>query len=111
MQTRKFWRENLPRVQFFNPSLPITVIRVEPEAGEAKQVPAVLKVEFSTYTRSHCMTLHVYRGLVLILTLTTEDGEVKKVDVKHKHSSEILKLFVKMTGATPAEEIVHTPQL
>ncbi|CEP20707.1 hypothetical protein BN1211_0637 [Cyberlindnera jadinii] len=86
MQTRKFWRENLPRVQFFNPSLPITVIRVEPEAGEAKQVPAVLKVEF-------------------------KDGEVKKVDVKHKHSSEILKLFVKMTGATPAEEIVHTPQL
>ena len=45
----------MPRVQFFNPSLPITVIRVEPEAGEAKQVPAVLKVEFSTYTRSHCM--------------------------------------------------------
>ncbi|CDR45939.1 CYFA0S20e02080g1_1 [Cyberlindnera fabianii] len=46
MGPRRFWRENLPRVQFHNPELPIRVVRIEPEAGEYKKVPALLKINF-----------------------------------------------------------------
>jgi hypothetical protein len=39
------------------------------------------------------------------------DGSVKKVDIKHKHSTEILEEFIKMTKATPAKEVALSPEL
>lgn len=37
-------------MQFHNPELSIRVVRVEPEAGEHKKVPALLKINFRKYT-------------------------------------------------------------
>lgn len=75
---RKFWKENLPRVQFHNPKLPIKVVRIEPDnpREDYKKVPAILKIHYA-------------------------DGSVKDADVKHKHSEEILEEFIKLTNAQP----------
>jgi large subunit ribosomal protein MRP49 len=81
---KKFWRENLPRIQFYNPDLPIQVVRVKTALEEQGKVPALLKVNF-------------------------QDGSSKDVDVKHKHSEEILQEFIKLTNAVPSEEIFLTP--
>jgi len=42
---------------------------------------------------------------LIVLTIIA-DGQTSEVDVKGKHSSEILQEFIKLTGATPAEEII-----
>ncbi|ODQ56723.1 hypothetical protein WICANDRAFT_107655 [Wickerhamomyces anomalus NRRL Y-366-8] len=82
MGARKFWRENLPRVQFHNPALPIQVTRVEvANASEHAKVPAILKVTYA-------------------------DGKTAQVDVKNKHSSDILNDFINLTGAKPAKEVI-----
>ncbi|KAF5104146.1 hypothetical protein DV451_000886 [Geotrichum candidum] len=77
MGPRKFWQKNLPQVQFHNPATPISVSRkfaVTPE--EAGKVPAVLSITFA-------------------------DGSEKSVNVKHKHSDEILEDLIRLTEATP----------
>ncbi|KAH3670261.1 hypothetical protein WICMUC_004914 [Wickerhamomyces mucosus] len=78
MGPRRFWRENLPRIQFHNPALPIQVVRVEPTTPEeAQKIPALLK------TRS--------------------------AKIKYLLNSDILTKFIKLTDATPAQEIIHSP--
>lgn len=77
MGPRKFWRENLPQVQFHNPSIPISVQRKWATNNEEKSsIPATLTILFS-------------------------DGSQKSVNVQHKHSSDILAQFIEITGATP----------
>lgn len=47
---RRFWRDNLPRIQFHNPALPIQVMRIEPETKEeAAAVPALLRVNYRMF--------------------------------------------------------------
>lgn len=81
--SKKFWRDNLPRVQFHNPELPIQVLRVKTPLEEQGKIPSLLTVNF-------------------------KDGKTEKLDVKNKHSDEILKEFIRITKAEPAEEIVHS---
>ncbi|ODV94040.1 hypothetical protein PACTADRAFT_50936 [Pachysolen tannophilus NRRL Y-2460] len=80
MGPRKFWRNNLPTVQFHNPNIPITVTRIETESkDESEKCPATLTINY-------------------------QDGQKKLIDLKYKHSDEILKEFTEITQAQVVEE-------
>lgn len=82
MGPRKFWRENLPQVQFHNPGLSISVERKYANSvDDTATIPAHLSIKF-------------------------QDGKEQVINVQHKHSNEILKSFIEATGATviPVEE-------
>lgn len=71
---KQFWRNDLPPIQFYNPQLPISVRRFEPENARKSE----LIVEFS-------------------------DGSSKVVAAENKQPSQILKELVEATGAFQIE--------
>lgn len=84
MGPRKFWRENLPRIQFYNPSLPISVSRQWATTSEEHaKIPATLTVAFA-------------------------DGTSKNINAQYKMSEDILNELILLTGAkeVPEEEQV-----
>lgn len=67
---KQFWRNDLPPIQFYNPQLPISVRRFEPENARKSEII----VEFS-------------------------DGSSKVISADNKQPSQILKELVEETGA------------
>ncbi|KAH3687050.1 hypothetical protein WICPIJ_001963 [Wickerhamomyces pijperi] len=77
---RKFWRENLPRIQYHNPHLSITVRRIEPETKKQEsEIPALLKINYN-------------------------NGQESKITkIKYLFNEDILQKFVKLTDAKAVE--------
>lgn len=83
MGARKFWRNNLPTVNFHNPDMGIEVKRVQCETKEQQhQCPSVLKVHF-------------------------KDGNVKEIDCKDRQHADIMTELVDVAKgvAVPDEQI------
>lgn len=75
MGPRKFWRQLLPSIQFYNQSLPISVSRQWAHSPqEHDSIPATLTVAFA-------------------------DGSSKSINAQYKISSDILNELILLTGA------------
>ncbi|KAK9496157.1 hypothetical protein V1508DRAFT_407828 [Lipomyces doorenjongii] len=85
MGARKFWRLYLPKIQFHNPNLPISVIRTEASTeAEHKAAPSTLTISF-------------------------KDRTPVVLNFKNKHSDSILRDVVSATRAAPVKDT--TPPL
>ena len=87
LPVRKFWREFLPGIKFYNPSLSITVRR-----------------HFDT---SHAPYMSIDFGMVndnlLLITRIEDKAVASKVYIRNKKSNEICDEFIKVTNAKAAE--------
>ncbi|KAI0389201.1 CI-B8 domain-containing protein [Xylariaceae sp. FL0594] len=123
---RKFWRECLPRLKFWNPAIPMIVNRSKNQAG-----PATMSIYFknpsstspstttttSTTTKpsafSHIAALQNTLPLAQQPQSSVEnefpapepaaDETVVRIDMKHVKSTAILDEFLAKTGANPVK--------
>ncbi|KAI1427922.1 CI-B8 domain-containing protein [Xylaria sp. FL1777] len=114
MGPRKFWRHCLPRLKYWNPAVPMIVNRGIPQDG-----PAIMSIYFrkreSTSLPSpnweeivrnmpplaqqpHSSITHEHPA-----PLPEKDETVTTINMKNKHSDEILLKFLRETGAA----VVH----
>ncbi|KAK4166183.1 CI-B8 domain-containing protein [Cladorrhinum sp. PSN259] len=105
MGPRKFWRENLPRLKFWNPAVPMIVNRSHNQTG-----PATLSIYFrepgATVQPDSAMPSSSTEGDAK--APPPAEGEVVvTIDMKHKRSDIILQDFLAKTGAVPVKP---TPQ-
>ncbi|KAK4186595.1 CI-B8 domain-containing protein [Podospora australis] len=99
MGPRKFWRTSLPRLKYWNPAIPMIVNRVANQEG-----PATLSI----YFREPGVTP---KGDVQQQSSSSEgfskapapaEGErVVQIDMKGRHSDQILSEFMAKSGAVP----------
>jgi large subunit ribosomal protein MRP49 len=104
---RKFWREHLPRLKFWNPAIPMIVNRTTDQLGPATMTlyfrddgaPAAAKSELpqpSSSSTGHSKAPE-----------PSEGERAVTIDMKNRLSEVILKDFMDMTGAVP---VIPTPQ-
>ncbi|KAI0900451.1 CI-B8 domain-containing protein [Annulohypoxylon nitens] len=110
---RKFWRECLPRLKFWNPAVPMLVNRTDDQSAPAKM---------SIYFRQAALDANKPSALMSKLNALPlaqqprssiqnefpapepEEGErVVTIDMKDVHSNAILDEFMAKTGATKVE--------
>ncbi|WYZ37276.1 hypothetical protein EsH8_II_000782 [Colletotrichum jinshuiense] len=102
---RKFWRDMLPRLKFYNPAIPMIVNRKSNNEGAA-----VMSLYFSTDKPLDPSTLPQPPSSAIDNSKAPApvDGErVVKIDIKNKHSEEILEHFL---AETKAEAVVPGPE-
>ncbi|KAI1841975.1 hypothetical protein JX265_003022 [Neoarthrinium moseri] len=100
---RKFWKLCLPRLKFWNPSIPMLINRHTNQSG-----PATMSIYFrqSAATASKAAALPIQRQPHSSTTNETpapapEEGEkVVTIEMKNQHSDAILADFLQKTGAT-----------
>ncbi|KAK3683594.1 CI-B8 domain-containing protein [Podospora appendiculata] len=104
MGPRKFFKENLPRLKFWNPSVPMIVNRTENQHGSSTlslyfREGGTGATEFtmpSSSTKGHAKAPEPVEG-----------ERVVTIDMKNRRSEMILKDFMDKTGAVP---VAPTPQ-
>ncbi|KAH8888186.1 hypothetical protein GQ53DRAFT_749108 [Thozetella sp. PMI_491] len=107
MGPRKFWRENLPRLKFWNPSIPMIVNRRRGTPG-----PATMTLYFrkeggaATVATPTQQTPSSFEG-ASPAPAPVEGERTVTIDMKQMHSGVILKEFLEKTGAVP---VAPTPQ-
>lgn len=77
---RKFWRDMLPKLKYHNPGVPINV-----NLSDSTANPATLKWSYRPSQAS-------------------DELSFKSIDIKHKHSDDILQEFIQNTDARQVEE-------
>lgn len=84
MGARRFWKEYLPTLQYYNPNFKIDVIRFENE-DKRKQVPCILSV------------------------LNSQGESVVSIEMQNKHSEAIMQEFLDKVDfeRVPEEQLVH----
>ncbi|KAJ3566043.1 hypothetical protein NPX13_g7277 [Xylaria arbuscula] len=105
---RRFWRECLPRLKFWNPAIPMLVNRSTNQAG-----PATMSIYFRQTSAEPISTAEVVRNMLPLAQQPhssvsnehpappPEEGErVVTIDMKNVHSDDILGAFLAKTGAT-----------
>ncbi|EAS36342.3 50S ribosomal protein Mrp49 [Coccidioides immitis RS] len=88
---RRFWRQCLPRLKYYNPSVAMSVKQTDDNAG-----PAVLTLYFANKdgaTQATSSTTDEFAPA------PTESESVKTIDIKGKSLEEIWGSFKSMTGA------------
>lgn len=119
MGGRKFWQENLPRLKYHNPEVPMIVNRTQEQtgpatlsiymSGEAPQQPAQIEGPTGAAPKRAVATTDAWRNIASSTTGTARapppaDGEtVVTINMKHVQSVEILRQFLEKTGATEVE--------
>lgn len=102
---RKFWREALPRLKYWNPAIPMIVNRTRNQEGPAtltlyfREPGATLKSDIpqpSSSTDGYAKA-----------PAPAEGERVVTIDLKNRHSDAILKDFMDKSGAVP---VTPTPQ-
>jgi large subunit ribosomal protein MRP49 len=99
---RKFWRNCLPRLKYYNPAVPMTVNRTTNQTGPAlmtvhftsPEAAATIKPEISSTTTKQTSTGPVPESKA---GPPTERTEV--INMKHRQDSEILEQLLKLTKA------------
>ncbi|KAF6816869.1 hypothetical protein CSOJ01_02800 [Colletotrichum sojae] len=102
---RRFWREMLPRLKYHNPAVPMIVNRKHNNEGSA-----IMSVYFSTGNPIDPATLPQLPSSAQDQSKApnpTEGERVVKIDMKNKHSSDILERFLSETEAKP---VLPTPE-
>ncbi|KAI0884732.1 CI-B8 domain-containing protein [Annulohypoxylon maeteangense] len=113
MGPRRFWRECLPRLKFWNPAVPMLVNRTDDNSSPAKMSiyfrqealdsnkPSTLISKFNSLPlaqQAHSSIKNEYPAP------EPEEGErVVTIDMRQVHSETILKEFMAKTGATIVE--------
>ncbi|KAG6360518.1 hypothetical protein INS49_011580 [Diaporthe citri] len=119
MGSRKFWRENLPRLKYHNPDVPMIVNRTHEQtgpatlsiymSGDAPQQPAQIEGPTAPPPKRAVATTDAWRTIASSSTGTASapppaEGEtVVTINMKNVRSAEILKQFLEKTGATEVE--------
>ncbi|QLL31485.1 hypothetical protein HG536_0B03480 [Torulaspora globosa] len=80
MGARKFWREYLPTLQFYNPNFRIDVIRIKNENTKFAGVPCTLEI------------------------VSNEDKVIKHIDMRNKTDDIIMKEFLEKVEHEPVPE-------
>ncbi|KAK0634641.1 CI-B8 domain-containing protein [Bombardia bombarda] len=109
MGPKKFWRENLPRLKFWNPAVPMIVNRTPSQTGAAtlsvyfrddaliaaagEDAAAAPKADSATPTSSSSGHAKA--------PAHTQGERVVTIDMKNRRSEMILKDFLDATGAVP----------
>ncbi|KAI9681389.1 MAG: hypothetical protein M1817_002672 [Caeruleum heppii] len=109
---RKFWRDCLPRLKYHNPAVPMTVNRTTAQEG-----PATMTIFFAETNSSNTPAAPISSTTQASTSTepvipTIADSEVERtetIEMKHKHSTEILAQLLEVTRgrqveATPEEE-------
>lgn len=96
---RKFWQENLPRLKYWNPKVPMIVNR-KPESHGTATLTLYFREGKMTGTPSQS------NSSTQGLSKAPEPAEGEKaevVDVKGLHSTEILDVLMRKTNAAPVQ--------
>lgn len=94
---RKFWQENLPRIKYHNPSLPVIVNRHSEQAQHPLLTIYVRKPDTTApATRSQPASS---RDNLSKATQPDADERIIQFDMKDKHSNNILEYFLAETRA------------
>ncbi|GAB1313021.1 Ribosomal protein/NADH dehydrogenase domain-containing protein [Madurella fahalii] len=105
MGPRKFWREALPRLKYWNPAVPMIVNRTVDQQGPAK-LSLYLREPGATL-RSDIQQLSSAADGFSKAPTPAEGERVVTIDMKHRRSEAILQEFMKKSGAVAVEP---TPQ-
>jgi large subunit ribosomal protein MRP49 len=119
MGGRKFWKENLPRLKYHNPEVPMIVNRTQEQtgpatlsiymSGDAPQQPAQIEGHTGAAPKRAVAITDAWRTIASSSTGTARapppaEGEtVVTINMKNVRSAEILKQFLEKTGATEVE--------
>ena len=93
---RKFWRLHLPCLKYHNPSVSMTVSRTTNQLG-----PATMTIFFSSPLEGPNTAIDDSAQD------SSTDERIEIIDIKHKHSDDILQQFMQLTRAAevrPSEE-------
>jgi large subunit ribosomal protein MRP49 len=124
MGPRKFWKENLPRLKYHNPDVPMIVNRTHEQAGPAtlsiymsgdapRKQPEETEGPTGAAPKRAVATADAWRTIASSSTGSARapppaDGEtVATINMKNVRSAEILRQFLEKTGAT---ELEPTPE-
>ncbi|ATY66985.1 50S ribosomal Mrp49 [Cordyceps militaris] len=99
MGAKKFWREYLPRLKYNNPAVPMIVNR----HGQNDQAPTM-----TVYLRTASDGPATTATPRLPPTPPASNERVVHIDMKDKHSTNILEQLIAQVGATPLRP---TPEL
>lgn len=88
---RKFWRLFLPRLQYHNPAVSMTISRTTNTAD-----PATMSIFFSSVPESGASSSSSSDGQV---QNTAVNERLQTINMKHKHESDILKELLQITEA------------
>ncbi|KAH6676058.1 50S ribosomal protein Mrp49 [Plectosphaerella plurivora] len=107
MGSRKFWREHLPRLKYHNPAIPMIVNRKDNNEGAA-----TMTIYFRNAATAAGETVNRIQPPSSAMDTSkavapAADERVVKIDMKNKHSDDILRQFMAETQAKPVE---HTPE-
>lgn len=119
MGGRKFWQENLPRLKYHNPEVPMIVNRTHEQtgpatlsiymSGEAPQQPAQIEGPTGAAPKRAVATTDAWRTIASSTMGNARapppaEGEtVVTINMKNVRSDEILRQFLEKTGAAEVE--------
>lgn len=102
---RKFWRENLPRLKYHNPAVPIIINRHHENDTPPTMTIYMRSADRPAAAESPDSTTPLFSSHSdLAKAPQPAPGErAVRIDMKDKHSSEILHSFMTETSATPLQ--------
>ncbi|KAF5255317.1 hypothetical protein FANTH_63 [Fusarium anthophilum] len=101
MGAKKFWRENLPRLKYHNPSVPMIVNRHSRNNKKPTISIYLRKPDASTPTPATRSQPSSSRNNMSKATPPDADEKIITVDMTEKHSSHILEYVLAETRAVP----------
>lgn len=99
---RKFWQEYLPRLKYHNPSIPMIVNRHGQNETSPLMTIYMRKAGTSASTEPHAQAASSRTGASKAQP-PSDDERTVQIDMKDKHSTNILDHFIAETGAVPLQ--------
>ncbi len=99
---RKFWQEYLPRLKYHNPAIPMIVNRHGQNDASPLMTIYLRKAGTSASTESHAQAASSRTGASKAQP-PGDDERTVQIDMKDKHSTNILDHFIAETGAVPLQ--------
>lgn len=107
---RRFWRECLPRLKYYNPTVSMTVSRTENFEGPALMTVHFAETTAATSPEANSSTSTEPAPTTSIEPVPTTDTtpapvsiRTEVINMKHRHSSDIMNNLMNLTKATPVE--------
>jgi len=103
---RKFWKENLPRLKYWNPAVPMVVNRTHNNAGPARLTVYMRDGSGEPVDVNNFPTTS-WSNPVSKAPAPAKGEKAVVINMKNRHSSQILSEFLQTTGAV---QVKPTPQ-
>lgn len=120
MGPRKFWKENMPRLKYHNPEVPMIVNRTHDQTGPAtlsiyisgdapQEQPAQIEGTVGPAPKGAVATTDAWQNIAsssqgnAVAPPPAEGETVVTINMKNVRSTEILKQFLEKTGAIEVE--------